>query len=152
MKKHVYTRSRPRVSRARRAPVGSGRRLTAGQLRWISALFAVAGLGVLALAIVPGDFTPRRHVDGTYARSPSDDIGGAAVAYTSPLSPTRLAGDITGEWPPARGSVDAEGVYQRYADDTVVILRRGKGSLILVENAATAYPRYVTHVAGQWDR
>ncbi|MEU7908549.1 DUF4247 domain-containing protein [Actinoplanes sp. NPDC049118] len=101
---------------------------------------------------VPGQLSVRGHVDAAYSRSHADDIGRDAVAYTSPLTPTRVAGAITDRWQPGRGAADADGVYLRYADDSVVILRRQHGSIILVEKTTTAYPRYLDHVAGHWDR
>ncbi|MEV8510410.1 DUF4247 domain-containing protein [Actinoplanes sp. NPDC051475] len=121
------------------------------------AVGAAAGMAALAVGIlvsdgIPGHLSVRRHVDAAYSRSPADDIAGDAVAYTSSLMPTRVAGDITHRWLPGRGVADADGVYLRYDDDSVVILRRQNGSLILVEKTTTAYPRYLDHVAGHWDR
>ncbi|MFI7602474.1 DUF4247 domain-containing protein [Actinoplanes sp. NPDC049681] len=116
------------------------------------AFSAVLAVGFLVSDGVPDAFSVRRHVDAAYSRSPADDIGRDAVAYTSSQAPTRVAAAITDRWRPGRGVADADGVYLRYADDSIVILRRQNGSLILVEKTTTAYPRYLAHVAGQWDR
>ncbi|WP_170047354.1 DUF4247 domain-containing protein [Couchioplanes caeruleus] len=115
-------------------------------------LFLVVGLVLAVLPLPVNDLSPGDYVAKSYPRSPADDIGGDAVAYTSPLPPTDVAATITKFWLPGRGCADAEGVYLRYAEDTVVIRRGRQGSLILVEKSATAYPRYVKHVAGYWDR
>jgi hypothetical protein len=119
---------------------------------WQVAPVGVIGLGLLGHGVFNGDFSPRHFVDGAYARSHADDIGSEAVAYLSPSTATVTAETITSRWTPGRGCISPEGVYLRYEEDTVVVLRRPQGSLILVENAATSYPRHLSHVAGCWDR
>ena len=136
-------------------PPGDGTPEARTKARSPRPLFAVMGaVGVVILlsGLLLGNSSPRRYVEATYDRSPADDIGQDAIAYTSPLPPTRVADAVTGQWRPGRGCADAEGVYLRYAEDTVVVLRRPQGSLILIEKADTAYPRYLAHVSGHWDR
>lgn len=131
---------------------GTGRPMSVRQaVGYAAGATLLAGVMILAEG-VPGQLSVRRHVASAYSRSPADDIGGDAVAYTSPSTPTRVARAITERWHPGRGVADADGVYLRYADDSIVILRRQTGSLILVEKNTTAYPRYLDHVAGHWDR
>ncbi|MEV4639220.1 DUF4247 domain-containing protein [Actinoplanes sp. NPDC049548] len=130
----------------------AGEILTVRQALGTLAFSVVVTVAFLVSDGIPDAPSVRRHVDAAYARSPADDIGGDAVAYTSPLKPTGVAAEITDGWRPGRGVADADGVYLRYADDSIVILRRQNGSLILVEKTTTAYPRYLAHVAGHWDR
>jgi hypothetical protein len=120
--------------------------------RWfiIGGAFALIGVLVAAFAITHGNFSPRGYVADHYTRSPNDDIGDEARAYTSRKSPSEVATQITGAWRPADQYVDGSGVYLRYADDAVTILPVAVGSLILVERLATAYPRYYSTVGGYW--
>jgi Domain of unknown function (DUF4247) len=120
--------------------------------RWflVGGAFALIGLLVAGVATAYGNFSPRGYVTDHYTRSPSDDIGGDAAAYTSRQSPSQVAADITNAWQPADQYVDGSGVYLRYADDAVVILPLAVGSLILVERLATAFPRYYPIVGGYW--
>ncbi|MEU5903630.1 DUF4247 domain-containing protein [Micromonospora sp. NPDC047467] len=120
--------------------------------RWIVMGMAVAVVGVLVagFAIVNGTFSPRDYVQDRYTRAASRDIGRQAIAYTSSKSPTQVANDLTDAWRPADRYVDGSGVYLRYDDDSVVILPIAAGSVILLENMSTAYPRYHSIVGSYW--
>ncbi|MEU4565986.1 DUF4247 domain-containing protein [Micromonospora sp. NPDC023956] len=120
--------------------------------RWfvVGAAFAVIGVLVAAFAIFYGNFSPRGYVEDRYTRAASRDIGGDAVAYTSPKRPSEVADEVTDTWKPADQYVDGSGVYLRYDDDSVVILPVAAGSLILLERVSTAYPRYRSTVGNSW--
>jgi uncharacterized protein YycO len=120
--------------------------------RWfiVGVALALIGLLVAGVATLYGNFSPRGYVSDTFGRATAHDIGDDAEAYTSGKVPSQVAEEITGAWEPADEYVDGSGVYLRYADDAVVILPLAAGSLILVENVRTAYPRYYNHVGGYW--
>jgi len=117
--------------------------LAAGALALVAVLVAVFSVGY-------GNFSPRGYVEDHYNRSVADDIGDDAKAYTSKKVPSEVARELTDAWEPADEYVDASGVYLRYADDAVVILPLAVGSLILVEQVRTAFPRYYSVVGGFW--
>lgn len=120
--------------------------------RWFVVGVAVAVVGALvaAFAIFYGNFSARGYVQDHYARAASQDIGSDALAYTSNKSPSQVAKDVTDAWQPADQYVDGSGVYLRYDDDSVVILPIAAGSLILLEQLGTAYPRYHSRVGNHW--
>ncbi|MER7440100.1 DUF4247 domain-containing protein [Micromonospora avicenniae] len=120
--------------------------------RWfvVGAAFAVIGALVAAFAVFYGSFSPRGYVEDHYKRDAGRDIGREAVAYTSAGTPSRVAKEITDAWQPADQYVDGSGVYLRYDDDSVVILPAATGSVILLENLRTAYPRYHSTVGSYW--
>ncbi|MFG1778720.1 DUF4247 domain-containing protein [Micromonospora sp. NPDC049051] len=120
--------------------------------RWfvVGVAFAVIGALVAAFAIFYGSFSARGFVEDRYTRAASRDIGGNAVAYTSPRSPSQVAKEVTDAWQPADQYVDGSGVYLRYDDDSVVILPIAAGSVILLEHMRTAYPRYHSTVGSHW--
>lgn len=119
---------------------------------WFFLGIALAAVGLLIglIGTSYGGFSPRGYVADHYARSTRDDIGRDAKAYTSSRPPSQVADELTGAWQPADRYVDGSGVYLRYTDDAVVIRPAGAGSLILVENLRTAYPRYLGVVGGYW--
>ena len=116
----------------------------------VGAVVAVIGLLVGAFGVAYGNFSVRGYIEDTYKRSPSDDIGDDAKAYSSTKSASQVADEISSAWRPADRYVDGSGVYLRYDDDAVVIRPAAIGSLILVERLATAYPRYAGVVGGYW--
>jgi hypothetical protein len=120
--------------------------------RWFVLAGALALVGVLVavFAVGYGDFSPRGYVADHYSRSTADDIDDDAVAYTSKKVPSEVARELSNAWEPADQYVDGSGVYMRYANDAVVILPLAVGSLILVEQLRTAYPRYAAVVGGFW--
>lgn len=121
--------------------------------RWwfaAAAVVAVIGLLVAGNAVFSGGFSMRGYVAEHYRRAPDRDIGTEAVAYLSDRSPTEVTEDIVGAWQPADRYVDGSGVYLRYGDDALVVLPLALGSLILVENLRTAYPRYYGIIGGYW--
>ncbi|HEU5108012.1 MAG TPA: DUF4247 domain-containing protein [Micromonosporaceae bacterium] len=115
-----------------------------------AAIVAVVGVLVAGFAVAYGNFSPRGYVENHYTRSASDDIGDDALAYTSKKMPSEVADELTDAWEPADEYIDGSGVYLRYADEAVVILPLAVGSLILLENLRTAYPRYAAVVGGFW--
>jgi hypothetical protein len=121
--------------------------------RWfvIGVGLALVGALVAGVGIFTGSFSPRGYVSDNFTRAAARDLGGDALAYTSGKVPSEVADQITDVWAPADRYVDASGVYLRYDDDSVVILPLAAvGSLILVENMRTAYPRYYGTVGGYW--
>lgn len=112
---------------------------------WYLLPAGLAAVGLLLFGIAAGSgggLTPRDYVQGHYQRAAGRDIGGEAVAYTSPRRPTEVAGQITRAWSPAGRYADGSGVYLRYATDSVVLRPDGTGTLILVEAVHSAYRRY----------
>lgn len=118
----------------------------------VGAVLAVVGLVVAGVAILHGNFSPRGYIADNFRRSPQNDIGADALAYTTPLAPSQVADMITDAWEPAGQYTDGSGVYLRYDEDMVVIRPFGLGSLILVERLVTAYPRYADTIGGFWGR
>ena len=120
--------------------------------RWFvfGAAFAVIGALVASFAIFYGSFSPRGFVEDRYSRTSRLDIGSQAKAYTSPKAPSVVSKEITDAWQPADQYVDASGVYLRYDDDAVVIKPNNTGSVMLVEDASSAYHRYHAYVGSGW--
>lgn len=119
---------------------------------WFIVGVAVALIGALVagFGLVYGNFSPRGYVADNFVRAPEHDIDDDAIAYTSSEPPSRVAAKITAAWKPADQYIDASGIYLRYDEDSVVILPRDPGSLILVERVETAYRRYHSTVGNAW--
>lgn len=119
--------------------------------KWFLAAGAagVAGLVLAAFVIFAGSFSVAGFVSSKYSRASAQDIDDAK-AYTVNRRPSLVADEITKAWKPADSFADASGVYLRYSDDVVAIFPRGRGSLIMVEDADRAYRRYHSHVGSHW--
>lgn len=116
----------------------------------LGVMFALVGGLFAGFGLLYGNFSPRGYVADKFTRAPQYDIGDDAIAYTSSQAPSQVADQITSAWRPADQYVDASGIYLRYEDDSVVILPLAKGSVILLEPVATAYPRYYNTVGNAW--
>ncbi|GID91240.1 hypothetical protein Adi01nite_06520 [Amorphoplanes digitatis] len=98
MRKHWRTKAPDAPAAGRRTGGAFGVPQAAGYAAFLTAL----AVFFVSTAGVPGELSVRGHVDAAYTRSPADDIGRDAVAYTSPLTPARVAGAITDRWQPGR--------------------------------------------------
>jgi hypothetical protein len=118
-----------------------GRRLVVAALA--VTLGAVTGCG--SDSDSPGDF-----VRDEYSRAASLDLDGGAQAYTSKDSVSTVEDAITDDWRPIERHSDDSGVYLRFGDDVVTIQSNGSGSVVRVEDIATACPRYRTEKGLNW--
>jgi hypothetical protein len=116
--------------------------------------FVVAALaGALGLALggcgsdadSPGDF-----VRGEYKRAASMDLDGGSRAYTSKDSVSAVERAITKDWRPIERHAATGSVYLRFGNDVVSVQPNGSGSVIRVEDIATACPRYKTQLGINW--
>ncbi len=119
--------------------------------RW----FVTAGMAVL-LGLAPGacgfgDDSPREFVESEYKRAANLDVDGVARAYTSPRTPAAVEDAIVDAWRPLDRAADQTGIYLRFADDVVTVQPNGSGSVIRVEGAGTACPRYRSTVGANWN-
>ena len=117
----------------------------------VAGLLGVLGAGMSIFGLAHTGAGPRTFVSSHYTRANRYDIGGDAVAYTSPLAPAAVSRAITGAWRPTDNYSNGGAYYLRYNDDSVVVkAAAGVGSLILLEKMRTAYTRYSPYVGSNW--
>lgn len=117
--------------------------------RWLVAAALAVTLGTVtgcgSDSDSPGDF-----VRDKYSRAASLDLDGGARAYTSKDSVSKVEDAITEDWRSIERHSDDSGVYLRFGNDVVTVQRNGSGSVIRVEDVATACPRYRAEKGINW--
>lgn len=117
----------------------------------IAGVLGVVGAGMAGVGLAGAGASPRSYVSSHYTRASRYDIGGDAVAYTSPLPPSTVSRSISNAWRPTYNYSTGGSYFLRYDDDSVVVkAAAGVGSLILLEKMRTAYTRYAPIVGSYW--
>lgn len=117
----------------------------------IASVLGVVGAGMSVFGLAGAGASPRSYVSSHYTRASRYDIGGDAVAYTSPLAPAVVSQAITHAWRPTYNYTSTGSYFLRYKDDSVVVKAAGGvGSVILLEKLRTAYNRYSPIVGNNW--
>jgi hypothetical protein len=90
----------------------------------------------------------RRWIDDRY--EVVERTGDRSTVYRSDKSASTAIRQITDRWTPAARHNDSEGWYLRYDDSIVAVTISGSSALIYVDDPATGYRRWFTHIGGRF--